>query len=142
MLNLREYRNKPDRLSDYLPWAALIAPGVVLNKDGSFQKTFRFRGPDLDSATKAELVSTTARINNVLKRLTSGWAIYAEAQRVKSQEYPSSVFPDPVTAMIDDERKNSFAAAIITRAIFISPLYIYRHQKVPISWKSILSGGI
>ena len=85
MLNLREYRNKPDRLSDYLPWAALIAPGVVLNKDGSFQKTFRFRGPDLDSATKAELVSTTARINNVLKRLTSGWAIYAEAQRVKSR---------------------------------------------------------
>ncbi len=108
MLNLREYRNKPDRLSDYLPWAALIAPGVVLNKDGSFQKTFRFRGPDLDSATKAELVSTTARINNVLKRLTSGWAIYAEAQRVKSQEYPSSVFPDPVTAMIDDERKKFF----------------------------------
>ena len=29
---------------------------VVLNKDGSLQRTCRFRGPDLDSATDAELV--------------------------------------------------------------------------------------
>jgi len=36
MLNLREYRNRADRLADHLPWAALVAPGVVLNKDGGF----------------------------------------------------------------------------------------------------------
>ena len=59
MLNLAEYRNKPQSLADFLPWAALIAPGVILNKDGSFQRTARFRGPDLDSATPAELVGTT-----------------------------------------------------------------------------------
>jgi type IV secretion system protein VirB4 len=41
---------------------------VVLNKDGSFQRTARFRGPDLDSATPAELVATTARLNNALRR--------------------------------------------------------------------------
>ena len=51
MLNLAEYRKKPQSLADFLPWAALVAPGVVLNKDGSFQRTARFRGPDLDSAT-------------------------------------------------------------------------------------------
>ena len=69
MLNLAEYRKKPQRLADFLPWAALIAPGIVLNKDGSFQRTARFRGPDLDSATPAELVGTTARLNNALRRL-------------------------------------------------------------------------
>ena len=62
MLSLREYRNKADRLADFLPWAALVAPGVVLNKDGSFQRSARFRGPDLDSATPAELIATTARV--------------------------------------------------------------------------------
>jgi type IV secretory pathway VirB4 component len=51
MINLAEYRKRPALLADFLPWAALIAPGVVLNKDGSFQRTARFRGPDLDSAT-------------------------------------------------------------------------------------------
>ena len=38
MMNLAEYRRKGTRLADYLPWAALVAPGVVLNKDGSFQR--------------------------------------------------------------------------------------------------------
>ena len=75
MLNLREYRKTSSSLADFLPWAALVAPGVVLNKDGSFQRTARFRGPDLESATPAELVATTARLNNALRRLGSGWAI-------------------------------------------------------------------
>ena len=64
MLNLTEYRRKPQRLADFLPWAALVSEGVVLNKDGSLQRTARFRGPDLDSATPAELVGTSARLNN------------------------------------------------------------------------------
>jgi len=108
-LNLREFQKKPDKLTDYLPWAAFVAPGVVLNKDGSFQRSYAFRGPDLDSATPAELVSITARLNNAIKRLSGGWAIYAEAQRVKSQGYPESEFPDAVTAMIDEERQHFFS---------------------------------
>jgi len=67
MLSLREYQQRPKRLADYLPWAALVTPGVVLNKDGSFQRTIRYRGPDLESASPEELISFTARVNNVLK---------------------------------------------------------------------------
>jgi type IV secretory pathway VirB4 component len=79
MLNLAEYRHRPTGLADFLPWAALVGEGVVLNKDGSFQRTARFRGPDLDSATPAELVGVTARLNNALRRLGSGWAIFRGA---------------------------------------------------------------
>ncbi len=39
MLNLAEYRGHPASLADFLPWAALVEKGVVLNKDGSFQRT-------------------------------------------------------------------------------------------------------
>jgi len=95
MMNLAEYRKRPARLADYLPWAALVAKGVVLNKDGSFQRTARFRGPDLDSATPAELIGTTARLNNALRRLGSGWAIFVEAQRDAANRYPESRFPEP-----------------------------------------------
>ena len=48
MMNLAEYRRRSQSLADFLPWAALVEKGVVLNKDGSFQRTARFRGPDLD----------------------------------------------------------------------------------------------
>ena len=108
MLNLAEYRKKPQTLADFLPWAALVAEGVVLNKDGSLQRTARFRGPDLDSATPAELVGTTARLNNALRRLGSGWAIFVEASRDAAQLYPQSEFPDPVSALVDAERKAQF----------------------------------
>ncbi|MBN9533238.1 MAG: conjugal transfer protein TrbE [Alphaproteobacteria bacterium] len=108
MLNLAEYRNKAARLADFLPWAALAAEGVVLNKDGSFQRTARFRGPDLDSATSAELVGATARLNNALRRLGSGWAIFVEAQRHPATAYPDSRFPDPVSALVDHERRAQF----------------------------------
>ena len=111
MMNLAEYRNRTACLADYLPWAALIAPGVVLNKDGSFQRTARFRGPDLDSATPAELVGTTARLNNVLRRLGSGWAIFVEAARLPAQLYPHSTFPDAVSALVDLERQDAFEQA-------------------------------
>jgi type IV secretion system protein VirB4 len=108
MMSLREYRGNAASLPDFLPWAALIAEGVVLNKDGSFQRTARFRGPDLDSATPAELVATTARLNGALRRLGSGWAIFVEAQRVPPLAYPDSTFPDPVSALVDRERREQF----------------------------------
>src|SRR3546814_2071552 len=90
MLNLAEYRRKPALLADHLPWAALVAPGVVLNKDGSFQRSFRFRGPDLESATEPELVATCARLNNVLRRFGGSWARFFEAERHEAPGYPRS----------------------------------------------------
>lgn len=108
MFNVGEYRKNPDRLSDLLPWAALIAPGILLLKDGSFQRTAAYRGPDLDSATESELMSTTARVNNAFKRLGLNWAIFAESQRVIADQYPEASFPDPLPALIDQERRAYF----------------------------------
>jgi len=126
MLNLSEYRSRATGLADFLPWAALVAEGVVLNKDGSFQRTARFRGPDLDSATPAELVSVTHRLNGALRRLGSGWAIFVEAQRLPAQTYPHSAFPDAVSALVDRERAEQFAeeGAHFESAYFLTLLWL------------------
>ena len=108
MLKLAEYRDRADRLADHLPWAALVAPGIVLNKDGSFLRTLRFRGPDLESATEAELVAASARANNVLRRFGSGWALFFEAERVEALGYPESSFPEPASWLVDEERRAAF----------------------------------
>ena len=104
MLNLREYADRPALLADYLPWACIVAPGIVLNKDGSFQTSFRYRGPDLESSTEEELVSVMARVNNVLRRLGSGWALFFEAQREEAHDYPETDFPDALSWLVDQER--------------------------------------
>ncbi|VVT24783.1 conjugal transfer protein TrbE [Rhizobium sp. EC-SD404] len=111
MMRLAEYRSKASLLADFLPWAALVGEGVVLNKDGSLQRTARFRGPDLDSSTPAELVATAGRLNGALRRLGSGWAVFVEAQRVPARDYPLSTFPDPVSALVDAERRAQFEEA-------------------------------
>ena len=121
MMNLAEYRRSASRLADYLPWVALVAPGVVLNKDGSFQRTARFRGPDLDSAVAAELVAVAGRINNAFRRLGSGWSIFVEAQRHEAATYPDSVLPDPASGLVDAERKADFEEA---GAHFVSDYYL------------------
>src|ERR1700728_3723939 len=108
MMNLAEYRHRSQSLADFLPWAALVGEGVVLNKDGSFQRTAKFRGPDLDSSTPAELVAITARLNNALRRLGTGWAIFIEAQRQPASRYPRNEFPDVASRLVDAERRAQF----------------------------------
>jgi len=126
MMNLAEYRNRNSRLADFLPWAALIGAGIVLNKDGSFQRTARFRGPDLDSAVPAELIAVAGRLNNAFRRLGSGWAIFVEAQRHASNRYPESLFPDSASALVDAERKADFeeAGAHFESSFFLTFTYL------------------
>ncbi|RWC42204.1 MAG: conjugal transfer protein TrbE [Mesorhizobium sp.] len=126
MMNLAEYRNRSSRLADFLPWVALVGAGVVLNKDGSFQRSARFRGPDLDSAVPAELVAVAGRLNNAFRRLGSGWAIFVEAQRHASTRYPDSRFPDAASTLVDAERKAGFeeAGAHFESSYFLTLTYL------------------
>src|ERR1700759_3923872 len=111
MIDLRPYRQSPRRLADYLPWAALVAPGIILNKDGAFQGTMAFRGPDLDSSTDAELAGAAQRLNNALRRFGSGWCLHIEARRAPSPGYPDAVWPDALSWLIDEERRAVFETA-------------------------------
>lgn len=105
----KKYRSVDDELIDHLPWALLVAPGVILNKDGSFQKTFEFRGHDLTSSTKIETAVVASKVNNILKRLGDGWVFFSEACRRRSTAYPEKEYPDTVTQMMEYERKKYFA---------------------------------
>lgn len=111
MLSLREYREPTRRLPDLLPWAALIAPGVVLQKDAILQKTIAFRGPDLASSLDSEFVSATARLNNGLRRLGSGWSLFIEAQRFPSNHYPAGTWAHAAAWIVDHERQKTFQEA-------------------------------
>src|ERR1700691_3672034 len=126
MMNLAEYRRSNTRLADFLPWAALVDEGIVLNKDGSFQRTAKFRGPDLDSAVPAELVAIAGRLNNALRRLESGWAIFVEAQRHSAGSYPPNTFPDTASALVDAERRAQFeeAGTHYESSYFLTFLYL------------------
>jgi type IV secretion system protein TrbE len=143
MMNLAEYRRSNTRLADFLPWAALVDEGIVLNKDGSFQRTAKFRGPDLDSAVPAELVAVTGRLNNALRRLGSGWAVFVEAQRHSAGAYPPSTFPDVASALVDAERKAQFeeAGAHFESSYFLTFLYMPPAEGAATAERLLYEGG-
>jgi len=108
---LDEFRRRPAVLADHLPWAMLVAPGVILNKDGAFLAGLRFRGPDLESSTKDELMAVRARLNNALRRLGSGWCLHVDARRRPAAPYPQSDVAAPAAWLVDAERRRHFDSA-------------------------------
>jgi type IV secretion system protein VirB4 len=108
---LEEHRRRPAALADHLPWAALVAPGVVMNKDGSFLTALTFRGPDLESSTEDELLAVRARLNNALRRLGTGWCVHIEARRRLADPYPPAETEVTAAWLVDAERQALFGAA-------------------------------
>lgn len=112
MLKLIDYRAKSKGLPDLLPYAALIEPGVVLNKDGSLLAGWEVRGQDTASSRESDLALVSSRFNNAVKLLGSGWMLHVDAMRSSHRAYPAPEkghFPDPVTQLIDDERREFFS---------------------------------
>jgi len=105
---IKEYQDEKKKLSTYIPWIAMIDEGVILNKNGTFQKTLKFRGYDLDSATIYELQNSNGRLNNILARFEGNWTMHIEARRVHSKEYESTEIENFALKLIDNERKSKF----------------------------------
>jgi type IV secretion/conjugal transfer VirB4 family ATPase len=108
MLGLKEYRTTIKGVPDLLQYAAMVADGIILNKNGSFLCGFYFRGPDMGSSTDTELASMSAQLNAALMKLGNGWLYHIDSVRSPSTSYierDKCNFPDPVTAFMDEERR-------------------------------------
>lgn len=109
---LREHRRHAKGLADLVPWAVLAAPGVVLNKDGSFLAAWSYRGPDVEASTSGELRALSTQLNQALVTFGSDWMLHVDAIRFRSASYPPlGAFPDPVTRAIDEERRAQYEEA-------------------------------
>lgn len=107
----REDRRAPQGLADLLNWAFLVDDGVVLLKDGALMAAFRYRGPDLASATAPELGSLSSAINDALLPFGDGWMLHVDAIRSPAPPYRSGDFPNAVTGWIDEERRQAFRSS-------------------------------
>ncbi|MGH7112511.1 MAG: hypothetical protein ACREFK_19060 [Stellaceae bacterium] len=98
-------------LADKLNYGTALADGVILTKCGSFVAGWFYRGIDAASATDQELNAHAERVNAALSRMGGGWAIWPIASRFETDVYPppeASHFPDPISRMVDDERREQF----------------------------------
>lgn len=113
MQRLKPYRDPAKGFSDYLNYAALIDDGIILCKDGSLLAGFWYRGPDIASRTMAQREDLSYRVHTAFSRLGSGWASWIQSIHIETVTYPApeqSFFPDPISRLVDDERRRQFEA--------------------------------
>lgn len=111
MLKLQDFRSQARGLPDLLTYAALVAPGILLQKDGSFLAGWEIRGEDTASATPAELAYVSDQFSHAVRRLGTGWMLHVDACRIRERAYPDaerSHFPDAISQAIEDERRAFF----------------------------------
>src|SRR5215470_20020883 len=124
MFKLGGYKAAQPHMAEALVWAGTIRRGVMLNKDGCLQSTLAFRGPDLESATAGELVHLGAQVNNILRRFKGGWNFFIEQQRNEATDYPEVVWPHPVPALVDEERRLLFAGGhFFENTYYLTPVW-------------------
>ena len=104
-LSSRLDQGYPDKLN----YGDLIAPGVMVMKDGALLAGWEFNGPDLESASTYELNALAAQINSAFLHLGDGWMLHHNVMRFPALGYPGAgSFPDPTTLLFDMERKERY----------------------------------
>ena len=102
----------PVSVAERLAWAELIAPGVVLQTDGSFLAGWRYRGPDAGAASESQREHLERQVNDALLPFSSGWMFHVDRIRRVAQGYaPEGAFPDPATSRLDRIRREAYLSA-------------------------------
>ena len=84
--------------------------GIIEGKLGELMAVWKYTGIDYESSSNDELNHVSVRLNDILRSLGSGWAMWTEAIRIETSVYPESKdchFGDKVSLMIDDERRKA-----------------------------------
>jgi len=110
-LKLKKHRSKDAGLADLLNYAAVVDNGVIVCKNGSFMASWLYKGDDNASSTDEQREMVSFRINQAIAGLGSGWMVHVDAVRRSAPNYSDrrhSNFPDPLSAAIDEERRQLF----------------------------------
>ena len=111
MVPLKIYRDRSPDFPDLLNWGSVIEDGVILNKDGSLLAGWFYRGEDLATVPVAERNHVSSLVSSALSRLGTEWMLHQDVIREEACGYPEpheSAFPDPVSKLIDEERRLQF----------------------------------
>lgn len=133
---LNKHRSTAAGFGDLLNYAAMVDDGVIVGKNGSFMAAFLYKGSDNESSTESQREQVSLQINQAFSGLGNGWMIHVDATRRPSPSYPESSrskFPDPISELVDDERRalfntlgTSFEGYFIVTITWFPPLLIQR----------------
>jgi len=114
-LSLRAMRNPRKGFSDLLVYAALVKPGVVLNKDGALMAGWYLRGEDAASRTSSELARRVAFLNAGFVQRDAGWMFHYDKIRTPASPPQASRYVRTATEAVMAESRAEAASRFGSR---------------------------
>ncbi len=101
---------KARSLTERAPWLFSLNDAIIVNKDSSLLACFEFDGPDVTSATHADMNALALRAQKALRMLTGRpinmwWTV----RRRRTRAYRSVAMPNSIAQLIDDQLRADFA---------------------------------
>ena len=119
--------------SDLLLYSHFIEDGIIYNVDGSYQKSFWYKGMDFDSSEALEKLSFTKYLNMIFSAFETGWVISVNSMRVKTKYYINEElnhYDNKLLQAMDDERRHYFkhSQGLFTNKTAITFTYLPQQQ--------------
>lgn len=106
-----EHATEPTGIDDLVNYAFLVAPSIMLLKDGALLTAYYYQGPDLDYASPEEKAHLSAQVNAAGLRCGTGWMWHVDMTRQPAMGYmPQGAFTHPTLALIDEEARRRYCA--------------------------------
>ena len=107
--SIRKVRRYGRGFADLIPYAALVQPDVVLNKDGAFMAAFEFEGEDATILDFGERRRRIAFLNRMFIHRDAGWMFHIDMIRREADPLvaPSFVRSDTERVLEEERRANA-----------------------------------
>src|SRR5665213_3188265 len=98
-------RNRRKGVADLLVYASLVAPGVILNKDGALMAGWHICGEDSANKSASELAQRVAYLNQAFVQRDVGWMFHYDKIRVPAKPIgPQAYFRTATEYVLDASR--------------------------------------
>lgn len=97
-------------LAAVVPYGHFIDGGEVYLRGRGLMSAYELGGLSLASASKAELAAAVERLVEALRHLGTNDMVQVIVHRLPATKYPERSFPSRAARLIDDERREQFAA--------------------------------
>lgn len=123
---------KTGSFSELVTWLLMTNAGVVINNNGTVQKSFTFEGKDTMTMDELEVDAYIKDVNNALKRMKTGYMLFFESQKVKDTNYPEITDENPLQHEFDEARKerlkkNAYEIKSYLTIVYKLPMEAYRN---------------
>lgn len=128
MLNVRNYARNYEAsarsFAELVPFMALVAPGMVINKDGSLLVCYTMAGVDQEGLPQVEVDRYAKLVEHAFRGFSERFTVWFTVDRRRITEYPAGKFGEPIAEWLNEHWQHQFAkSGQYQNFLYLSILY-------------------